>query len=117
MRTLKDTILESMGMNKYIANKLEDRDESILNVKANTFEEAVDIFAKYFGVDNYKMVDCTKMDKSYNIGPTFYSKDKYAVNKYIQFMVGKNIPTSKTEIVAVEINEIDGNDSVKIYES
>ncbi|WP_305085818.1 bifunctional pyr operon transcriptional regulator/uracil phosphoribosyltransferase PyrR, partial [uncultured Clostridium sp.] len=25
--------------------------------------------------------------------------------------VGKNIPTSKTEIVAVEINEIDGNDS------
>ena len=28
--------------------------------------------------------------------------------------VGKNIPTSKTEIVAVEINE---NDSVKIYES
>ena len=31
--------------------------------------------------------------------------------------VGKNIPTSKTEIVAVEISEIDGNDSVKIYES
>lgn len=31
--------------------------------------------------------------------------------------VGKNIPTSKTEIVAVEINEIDENDSVKIYES
>ena len=31
--------------------------------------------------------------------------------------LGKNIPTSKTEIVAVEINEIDGNDSVKIYES
>ena len=31
--------------------------------------------------------------------------------------VGKNIPTSKTEIVAVEINEIDGEDSVKIYES
>ena len=31
--------------------------------------------------------------------------------------VGKNIPTSKTEIVAVEINEIDGKDSVKIYES
>ena len=31
--------------------------------------------------------------------------------------VGKNIPTSKTEIVAVEINEIDGKNSVKIYES
>lgn len=31
--------------------------------------------------------------------------------------VGKNIPTSKTEIVAVEIKEIDGVDSVKIYES
>lgn len=31
--------------------------------------------------------------------------------------VGKNIPTSKNEIVAVEINEIDGIDSVKIYES
>lgn len=31
--------------------------------------------------------------------------------------VGKNIPTSKTEIVAVEIKEIDGSDSVKIYES
>ena len=31
--------------------------------------------------------------------------------------VGKNIPTSKTEIVALEIKEIDGSDSVKIYES
>ena len=31
--------------------------------------------------------------------------------------VGKNIPTSKSEIVAVEINEIDGNEWVKIYES
>ena len=31
--------------------------------------------------------------------------------------VGKNIPTSKNEIVAVAINEIDGEDSVKIYES
>ncbi|GAB6170348.1 bifunctional pyr operon transcriptional regulator/uracil phosphoribosyltransferase PyrR [Clostridium carnis] len=30
--------------------------------------------------------------------------------------VGKNIPTSKSEIIAVEIEEIDGNDSVKIYE-
>ena len=30
--------------------------------------------------------------------------------------VGKNIPTSKDEIVAVQINEIDGEDSVKIYE-
>ena len=31
--------------------------------------------------------------------------------------VGKNIPTSKNEIVSVAINEIDGEDSVKIYES
>lgn len=31
--------------------------------------------------------------------------------------VGKNIPTSKSEIVALEIKEIDGSDSVKIYES
>ncbi|CUO58852.1 MULTISPECIES: bifunctional pyr operon transcriptional regulator/uracil phosphoribosyltransferase PyrR [Clostridium] len=31
--------------------------------------------------------------------------------------VGKNIPTSKSEIVAVEITEIDEDDSVKIYES
>ena len=31
--------------------------------------------------------------------------------------VGKNIPTSKNEIVAVAINEIDDEDSVKIYES
>lgn len=31
--------------------------------------------------------------------------------------VGKNIPTSKSEIVAVQISEIDENDSVKIYES
>lgn len=31
--------------------------------------------------------------------------------------VGKNIPTSKNEIVAVEISEIDNCDSVKIYES
>lgn len=30
--------------------------------------------------------------------------------------IGKNIPTSKSEIVSVEINEIDGCDSVKIYE-
>lgn len=30
--------------------------------------------------------------------------------------VGKNIPTSKSEIVSVEIKEIDGEDSVKIYE-
>lgn len=30
--------------------------------------------------------------------------------------VGKNIPTSKSEIIAVEIEEIDGSDSVKIYE-
>lgn len=31
--------------------------------------------------------------------------------------VGKNIPTSKNEIIAVSLNEIDGNDSVKIYDS
>lgn len=30
--------------------------------------------------------------------------------------VGKNIPTSKDEIIAVQISEIDGEDSVKIYE-
>lgn len=30
--------------------------------------------------------------------------------------IGKNIPTSKNEIVSVEIMEIDGKDSVKIYE-
>ncbi|MEW9093673.1 MAG: bifunctional pyr operon transcriptional regulator/uracil phosphoribosyltransferase PyrR [Clostridiaceae bacterium] len=30
--------------------------------------------------------------------------------------VGKNIPTSKSEIVSVEVEEIDGVDSVKIYE-
>lgn len=30
--------------------------------------------------------------------------------------VGKNIPTSKSEIVGVEIEEIDSDDSVKIYE-
>jgi pyrimidine operon attenuation protein/uracil phosphoribosyltransferase len=31
--------------------------------------------------------------------------------------VGKNIPTSKSEIVAVHITEVDEEDSVKIYES
>ena len=31
--------------------------------------------------------------------------------------VGKNIPTSKNEIIAVSLNEIDVNDSVKIYDS
>lgn len=31
--------------------------------------------------------------------------------------VGKNVPTSRDEIVKVEINEIDGVDSVKIYEN
>ena len=31
--------------------------------------------------------------------------------------VGKNIPTSKYEIIAVEIEEIDGNEWVKIYEA
>lgn len=30
--------------------------------------------------------------------------------------VGKNIPTSKNEIISVELMEIDGLDSVKIYE-
>lgn len=30
--------------------------------------------------------------------------------------VGKNIPTAKNEIVSVEITEVDGSDSVKIYE-
>ncbi|MBE6054149.1 MAG: bifunctional pyr operon transcriptional regulator/uracil phosphoribosyltransferase PyrR [Clostridium sartagoforme] len=30
--------------------------------------------------------------------------------------VGKNLPTAKSEIIAVEIEEIDGADSVKIYE-
>lgn len=30
--------------------------------------------------------------------------------------VGKNIPTSKTELVSVELKEIDGLDAVKIYE-
>lgn len=31
--------------------------------------------------------------------------------------VGKNLPTSRSEIVKVEINEVDGVDSVKIYEN
>lgn len=31
--------------------------------------------------------------------------------------VGKNVPTSRNEIVKVEIEEIDGVDSVKIYEN
>lgn len=31
--------------------------------------------------------------------------------------VGKNVPTSRSEIVKVEIEEIDGVDSVKIYEN
>lgn len=30
--------------------------------------------------------------------------------------VGKNIPTSKNELISVELTEIDGSDSVKIYE-
>ncbi|MFL0246721.1 bifunctional pyr operon transcriptional regulator/uracil phosphoribosyltransferase PyrR [Candidatus Clostridium stratigraminis] len=30
--------------------------------------------------------------------------------------VGKNIPTSKEELVSVELMEVDGTDSVKIYE-
>lgn len=30
--------------------------------------------------------------------------------------VGKNIPTSKSEVIAVMLEEIDGDDSVKIYE-
>lgn len=31
--------------------------------------------------------------------------------------VGKNIPTSKSELVSVELTEVDGQDSVKIYEN
>ena len=31
--------------------------------------------------------------------------------------VGKNIPTSKDEIIKVQIKEIDGTDSVEIYEN
>ena len=30
--------------------------------------------------------------------------------------VGKNVPTSKQEIISVELLEVDGNDSVKIKE-
>lgn len=30
--------------------------------------------------------------------------------------VGKNIPTSRNELISVEVSEIDNNDSVKIYE-
>lgn len=30
--------------------------------------------------------------------------------------VGKNIPTSKTEMVSVEVSEIDGEDAVKIFD-
>jgi pyrimidine operon attenuation protein/uracil phosphoribosyltransferase len=30
--------------------------------------------------------------------------------------IGKNVPTSKSELVSVEISEIDGCDSVKIYD-
>ncbi|MCD2345185.1 bifunctional pyr operon transcriptional regulator/uracil phosphoribosyltransferase PyrR [Clostridium guangxiense] len=31
--------------------------------------------------------------------------------------VGKNVPTSKTEMVSVKVSELDGNDSVSIYEA
>jgi len=31
--------------------------------------------------------------------------------------VGKNIPTSKEEVIMVELKEVDGSDSVKIYET
>lgn len=31
--------------------------------------------------------------------------------------VGKNVPTSKTEMISVEVSELDGNDSVSIYEA
>ena len=31
--------------------------------------------------------------------------------------VGKNIPTAKNEVIAVSLKEIDGEDSVKIYDS
>jgi pyrimidine operon attenuation protein / uracil phosphoribosyltransferase len=31
--------------------------------------------------------------------------------------VGKNIPTAKNELISVELSEIDGTDSVKIYEN
>jgi len=31
--------------------------------------------------------------------------------------VGKNVPTSRTEMISVEVSELDGNDSVSIYEA
>lgn len=31
--------------------------------------------------------------------------------------VGKNVPTSRTEMISVEVLELDGNDSVRIYEA
>lgn len=31
--------------------------------------------------------------------------------------VGKNVPTSRTEMISVEVSELDGNDSVRIYEA
>lgn len=30
--------------------------------------------------------------------------------------VGKNIPTSRTEVVSVHLKELDGQDSIKIFE-
>lgn len=31
--------------------------------------------------------------------------------------VGKNVPTARTEMISVEVSELDGNDSVSIYEA
>ena len=31
--------------------------------------------------------------------------------------VGKNIPTSKDEVISVELTEVDGEETVKIYQT
>lgn len=93
MKSLVTKINESM--NKNISTiKIENRDKSILDVKVNSYEEAVDVFAKFFGVEKYKIINCENRDKSYKIGPKFYTKDGYKISKYIQFMVGRAEPSN-----------------------
>lgn len=82
------------------------RDEQVLNVVVNSFEEAVKVFATYFGVKEYKISKSKYGDKTFKIGQKFYTKDRYYVSQYVQFLVGKVIPSNVKFTLAAHGNKL-----------
>lgn len=91
MKELVNFINESVNQNVSTI-KAENRYEWFLNETVNSYEDAVEVFAKYFGVKNYKITNCENKDKSFKQGPKYYTRDGYMVNKYVQFLIGKRDP-------------------------